>query len=139
MLQRKIVLGISMLLLALGATACGGGDVGGANEAGSGQTVPDGQVGDTLEISQWPLYVDPGKDGTVAQFERDTGINVNYHEDINDNSEFFAKLQPLLQEGESGGRDSITVSDWLARKMYDLGYIYKLDKSKLPNVEDNLI
>ncbi len=98
-----------------------------------------GSRADKLTISQWPLYIDPGQDGTVAQFERETGIDVAYHEEINDNSEFFAKLQPLLQEGESGGRDLITVSDWLAAKMYALGYLYELDKSKLPNVEANLI
>ena len=33
----------------------------------------------------------------------------------------------------------ITVSDWLAKRMYDLGYLYKLDKSQIPNVEHNLI
>jgi spermidine/putrescine transport system substrate-binding protein len=83
--------------------------------------------------------VDPGKDGTIAEFERESGIDVSYIEDINDNSEFFAKLQPLLAKDESGGRSLITVSDWLARKMYDLGYLYELDKSKLPSVEANLI
>jgi len=101
--------------------------------------VPAGEVTDQLTISQWPLYVDPGKDGTIAEFEDETGIDVSYIEDINDNSEFFAKLQPLLAKDESGGRSVITVSDWLARKMYDLGYLYELDKSKLPNVEANLI
>ena len=71
---------------------------------------------DELTISQWPLYVDPGKDGTVAQFEGDTGIDVEYVEDINDNAAFFGKMQPLLADGESGGRSMITVSDWLARR-----------------------
>jgi spermidine/putrescine transport system substrate-binding protein len=101
--------------------------------------VPGGEVGDKLSISQWPLYIDPGQHGTVAQFEQETGIDVAYHEEINDNNEFFAKIQPQLQEGDSGGRDLITLSDWLAAKMYRLGYIYELDKSKLPNVQANLI
>jgi spermidine/putrescine transport system substrate-binding protein len=98
-----------------------------------------GPVTGSLSISQWPLYIDPGDHGTVAQFERQTGVNVKYIEDINDNSEFFAKLQPLLAQGQSGGRSLITVSDWLANKMYGLGYIQKLDYSKLPNVRRNLI
>ncbi|HEY8000392.1 MAG TPA: spermidine/putrescine ABC transporter substrate-binding protein [Solirubrobacterales bacterium] len=128
-------------LAALVLAACGSSDTTETTASGTAgpARVPDGEPGDELSISQWPLYVDPGKDGTVAQFEGDTGINVDYNEEINDNSEFFAKLQPLLTAGESGGRDSITVSDWLARQMYDLGYIYQLDKSKLPNVESNLI
>ena len=96
---------------------------GDCSTTGGQQLVPAGQAGDELTISQWPLYIDPGKDGTVAQFERDTGVDVKYVEDINDNSAFFAKIQPLLQEGESGGRSLITVSDWLAAQMYDLGYL----------------
>ena len=101
--------------------------------------VPAEKPGDQLTISQWPLYVDPGKDGTIAQFEGDSGIDVKYVEEINDNNEFFGKIQPLLADGESGGRSLITLSDWLATKMYGLGYLYELDKAKLPNVEKNLI
>ncbi len=48
-------------------------------------------------------------------------------------------MQPLLADGQSGGRDLFTLSDWLARQMYDDGYLYSLDKSKLPNVEANLL
>ncbi len=121
--------------------ACGGGESGiesGAADSPAG-AVPSGEPGDELTISQWPLYIDPGKDGTVAEFERDTGIDVDYIEDINDNVQFYGKLRPQLARGESGGRDLITVSDWLAARMYDLGYLYELDYSKLPNVERNLI
>jgi len=39
-----------------------------------------------LTISQWPLYIDTGKTGTVAQFEQATGVDVKYIEDINDNA-----------------------------------------------------
>lgn len=130
------------LLLALSvAVGCGSSSDSSSSTTatGAGVMVPSGPVGDKLSISQWPLYIDPGQHGTVAQFEQDTGITVDYNEDINDNNEFFAKIQPLLQEGESGGRDSITVSDWLAAQMYHLGYLYELDKSKLPNVTANLI
>jgi spermidine/putrescine transport system substrate-binding protein len=129
---------------ALIAAACvvagcgGGGELGGGNDSGPG-VVPAGDAGTQLTISQWPLYIDPGKNGTIAQFEADTGIDVKYIEDINDNAEFFGKMQPLLSDGESGGRSLITVSDWLAAKMNGLGFLYKFDKSALPNVEANLI
>jgi spermidine/putrescine transport system substrate-binding protein len=137
---RYLIAVLAFALSLAAAVGCGGSsDSAGTTAASSGRMVPDGEPGDELSISQWPLYVDPGAHGTVAQFEQETGINVAYHEDINDNSEFFAKLQPLLQDGDSGGRDSITVSDWLAAQMYRLGYLYQLDKSKLPNVEANLI
>ena len=99
-----------------------------------------GPVEGKLTISQWPLYIDPGKNGTIAQFEGDTGVDVNYVEDINDNQAFFGKIQPAARARASrAGRSLITVSDWLAAQMYDLGYLQKLDYSKLPNVKKNLI
>jgi spermidine/putrescine transport system substrate-binding protein len=93
----------------------------------------------SLMIAQWPLYVDPGKHGTVARFERDTGINVKWVEEINDNVQFFGKIRQQLATGSSGGRSIITVSDWLAAQMYKLGYLQRLNYSELPNVTKNLI
>src|SRR3954453_14889770 len=130
------------IALAVAATAAGCGGGGGieSQSKGSGeQADAGGAVEGKLTISQWPLYIDPGKDGTVAQFETDTGVDVDYIEDVNDNLAFFGKLQPQLERGDSGGRDLITVSDWLASQMYGLGYLEKLDYSKLPNVKANLI
>ena len=40
-------------------------------------------------------------------------------------------MQPLLDRGDSGGRSLMVAGDWLAKKMYDLGYIQKLDKEAL--------
>ena len=39
----------------------------------------------------------------------------------------------------SGDRDIMVVTDWMAEKMYNLGYVQNLDKSKIATVEDNLI
>src|SRR3954451_4781283 len=130
------------IALAVAATAAGCGGGGGieSQSKGSGeQADASGAVEGKLTISQWPLYIDPGKNGTVAEFEKKTGVQVDYIEDINDNNEFFGKLQPQLAKGESGGRDLITLSDWLAKQMYDSGYIQKLDYAELPNVKKNLI
>ena len=44
-------------------------------------------------------------------------------------------MQPQLDQGESGGRDIVVVTDWMAKKMYDLGYLQKLDKEAIPNGE----
>jgi spermidine/putrescine transport system substrate-binding protein len=135
----RIALGLATLLAALTLAACGGDSAIDSSSAGPAGTVPSDKTSDQLTISQWPLYIDPGKDGTVAQFEADTGIDVDYVEEINDNLQFYGKVQPLLAKGESGGRSMFTLSDWLARQMYDDGYLYKLDKSALPNVEANLL
>jgi len=122
-------------ILAALAAGCGGSSgIEGSSTTAAKQVNASGPVKGQLTISQWPLYIDPGKHGTVAEFERKSGVDVKYIEDINDNAEFFGKVQPLLADGQSGGRDLITVSDWLARKMYDLGYLQRLDYSKLPNI-----
>lgn len=119
------------------ATAVG---CGGAHKAGSEPPlVPKGPVRGQLTIAQWPLYIDPGKHGTIARFEQATGVAVKYVEEINDNVQFFGKIRPELANGSSGGRSMITISDWLAAQMYKLGYLQRLDYSQLPNVRKNLI
>src|SRR3954453_12422793 len=127
--------------LALAATlaiaACGGGGIEGGGGGESVQTVTvSGKPSGDLTLSNWPFYIDKQ---TVPDFEKATGVSVKYIEDINDNNEFFAKLQPLLADGESGGRSLIVPTDWMAKKMYDLGYLQNLDKSAMPNVEKNLV
>lgn len=117
----------------------GCGSVEGDDDAGGVQTAASGTPQGELVWSNWPLYVDPGKDGTIAEFERDTGVEVKYIEDINDNQEFFAKIQPGLEHDDPGDRSLITLSDWLAAQMYDLGYLQRLDKEALPNVEKYLL
>jgi spermidine/putrescine transport system substrate-binding protein len=129
-----------LLLIAVVVTGCGGSGIQNSGSDQQGAEVnASGPVEGKLTISQWPLYIDPGKNGTLAEFEKATGVDVKWVEDINDNAEYLAKMQPLLAKRESGGRSLITVSDWLAKKMYDLGYIEKLDYSHLPNVKANLI
>ena len=89
----------------------------------------------SVTISNWPLYIDKN---TVPDFEKSTGVSVKYIEDINSNDEFFGKMQPLLEQGESGGRSMFIVTDWMVAKMHELGYLQNLDKPALPNVEKNL-
>jgi spermidine/putrescine transport system substrate-binding protein len=141
MLERKLVAALAVTCaLVLGVSACGGGEnVGGASEDPAPQADASGPVEGDLTIAQWPLYIDKGDGNTLDEFEQATGVQVDWNEEINDNLIFFGKMQPLLTEGDSGGRSLITVSDWLAAQMYDQALIQKLDKDALPNVEANLI
>ena len=132
----KPVLVLISCLLLTGLAACGEGE---PKTAADAPVAAGGPVKGDVTISQWPLYIDPGKNGTINEFESAKGVRVKYLEDINDNAEFFAKLRPMLARGDSGGRSLITVSDWLAAKMYKLGYLQRLVKARLPNVQRNLI
>jgi spermidine/putrescine transport system substrate-binding protein len=129
---------IAVLTLTLGLAACGGDTVGGGGN-GEVTTAKGGPVSGNLTISNWPGYIDPGSKGTVAEFEDKTGISVDYIEDINSNDGFFGKLQPQLEQGESGGRDIFVVADYMAKQMYDLGYLQEIDHADLPTVFKTLL
>jgi spermidine/putrescine transport system substrate-binding protein len=136
--MRRWMLAAAVAALLITAAGCGT-DEEPANGDASAPVVPKGRVKGELTISQWPLYIDPGKKGTIAEFEKATGVDVKYVEEINDNAEFFGKLRPLLEQGDSGDRSLIVVSDWLAARMDRLGYLQHFDYSRLPNVKQNLL
>jgi spermidine/putrescine transport system substrate-binding protein len=129
---------VAAIALALGLAACGGDTVGGGN-SGELTTAEGGEVAGSLTISNWPGYIDPGNNGTVAEFEKETGVKVNYIEVINSNDAFFGKLQPQLEQGESGGRSIFVVADYMAQQMYDLGYLQEFDQDDLPTVFKTLL
>ena len=139
-MKGKLAIALCVLFGALGLAACGGGDddggIGGGSAEDTQQVDASGDVSGELTISNWPLYIDKQ---TVPDFEKESGVTVKYIEDVNDNSEFFGKMQPLLDKGESGGRSIFVVTDWMASKMHELGYLQDLDKSAIPNVEQNLL
>lgn len=128
---------VAALVLSLGLVACGG-TTGGGN-TGDVTVAEGGAVEGNLTISNWPGYIVPGKDGTVAEFEQASGVNVKYIEDVNDNNAFFGKMQPLLEQGESGGRSIFVVTDWMAKQMWDLGYLQEIDPEDLPTVFENMV
>jgi spermidine/putrescine transport system substrate-binding protein len=135
--MRRALVAVVGLALALAIAACGGGSVGGANE-GKVQTAKGGKPTGSFTFSNWPGYIDPGKNGTVANFENQYGVKVNYVEDVNDNLQFFGKLQPQLQRGNSGGRSLFVVTDWMAKQMNDLGYLEHLNHADLKTVFNNI-
>lgn len=97
----------------------------------------------TLNFSNWPEYMDITEDGkkmpSLDAFIKRSGIKVAYNTDVNDNEEFFAKVQNQLGDCQPIGRDIITMTDWMAAKMIDLGWIQKLDHANIGNVDANLI
>ncbi len=128
---------VAATVAALGLAACGGDTVGGGN-SDEVSTAEGGPVEGKLTISNWPGYIEPGPDNTVAEFEDETGVKVDYIEDVIENESFFGKMQPLLEQGESGGRSIFVVTDWMAKQMYDLGYLQEIDHADLPTVFENM-
>ncbi len=149
--RRTFLRGASVGALAL----AGGGLLSACGTEGAQQTTASCQSVDRsasqkrLHFSNWPLYIDETKVNrggekvtvypTLQRFERQTGIDVNYVTDVNDNAEFFGIVRNQLAACEPTGRDLFVLTDYMAARMVDLGWLQKLDKSNLPNVEANLV
>ncbi|NLU79423.1 spermidine/putrescine ABC transporter substrate-binding protein [Micromonospora sp. HNM0581] len=98
----------------------------------------------TLAFSNWPQYMDVDEDDeskrpSLDEFVSRTGIKVAYSEDVNDNNEFFGKVQNQLAACQSTGRDIMVLTDWMAARMIRLGWLQMLDGTKMPNVAANIL
>ena len=98
--------GVTILSLPGLLAACGGGGGGGGGTD---------EVADVLRFSNWPLYIDfdekTKSHPTLDQFTKQTGIKVDYFEDINSNPEYFGKIQGPLSQGRGIDRDIIVLTD----------------------------
>jgi spermidine/putrescine transport system substrate-binding protein len=133
-LLRRGAAGLTVLSLPTLLAACGGGNGGGAS----------GELKDELNFANWPLYIDidekTKRRPTLDKFTEETGIKVNYFEEINDNATYFAKIQGPLSQGRGIDRDIIVLTDTERplNLILENGWAEKLDKSYIPNIE-NLI
>ncbi|MCX5051397.1 MULTISPECIES: ABC transporter substrate-binding protein [unclassified Streptomyces] len=130
-------------LAAGGIAALSGCGIPAAGKSQGGVSADDHSAKEkVINFSNWPEYIDVDDSGkrhpTLDAFRKRTGIQVKYTEDINDNDEFFGKIQPQLAAGQDTGRDLIVLTDWLAARMIRLGYVQKLDAANLPHAYANL-
>jgi spermidine/putrescine transport system substrate-binding protein len=138
---RRAAAGGSILTVPGLLSACGGSIKSAANTQTT-ETVQT-KLAHTLNFSNWPLYIDVGKNKShpsLNQFTKQTGVQVNYVEDINDNESFFGKIEGPLSRGQGVGRDIIVMTDssGLPQRMVKLGWVEKLYKPAIPNMT-NLI
>lgn len=123
------------------AGASGSGSAG-ASASGSASGAPSSSdIPKELIWANWPLSVDTEDDGTIpslVEFEKRTGIHVEYLAEINSNDEWFAKVQPLLQGGKGLPSSVISPTDWLGGRFISLEWAEELDKSKIANAKNLL-
>jgi spermidine/putrescine transport system substrate-binding protein len=141
LLRRAAVGGAAVSIPSLLA-ACGGDGIEGQTAAQPGTTSVRRELADRIVIANWPAYIDVSEDEktrpTLEQFTRESGVEVRYIEEVNDNEEWFGKYQAQLAQGDDIGRDIVVLSDWMAARMIRLGYVQKKDRSAIPN-EENLV
>ena len=92
--------------------------------------------------ANWTEYLDyKGKTNsypTLERFEKVSGYDVEYKEDIDDNNSFNGKVEPLLQNGQDIGYDLVTPSDSLVSEWIRKGYAAQIDYDNVPNVKNLL-
>ena len=129
-LLRRGAAGLTVLSLPTLLAACGGGGGGGGEGTG--------ELKDVLNFANWPLYIDVDKPTTLEQFTEQTGIKINYYEEINDNAEYFAKVQGPLSQGQGIDRDIFVFTDnsRFPGILVNEGWVQELDKSLIPNMSN---
>ena len=131
LLERAALGGVALTVPGFLA-ACGGSD---DEAAGEGD-----EVQQVLRFANWPLYIDidekTKKRPTLDEFTQQTGIAVDYFEEINDNAEYFAKVQGPLSQGRGIDRDIFVFTDnsRFPGLLIGEGWVQKLDKERIPNI-----
>ena len=128
LLQRGAA-GATLLTLPGLLAACGGGSGGGGEATGP------------LKFANWQLYIDiddaTKKSPTLQQFEAETGIAVEYFEEINSNDEYFGKIQGPLSSGQSIDRDIIVMTDnsRYPALLIENGWVEEIDRDVIENFD----
>ncbi len=132
--------GAAMVVAACGASdeaLSSGGGAGGAAQPEVGAAEDMSAVDKVVNWSNWPLYIDiddaSGERPSLEAFQKLTGFEVVYTEDVNDNNEFYAKVRTQLEQGQDIGRDIVVLTDWMAALWVQNGFVQKLDKGLIPN------
>ena len=131
-LLRRGAAGGALLAFPSILAACGGGDGGGGGDDG-------GELKSVLNFANWPFYIDTTpKPTTLEDFTSETKIKVNYFEEINDNAEYFAKVQGPLSQGNGIGRDIFVFTDnsRFPGLLVTQGWVQELDKDLIPNISN---
>jgi len=81
-----------------------------------------------LNVYNWSNYM---PDEVIAQFEKETGIHVNYST-YDGNDTLYAKLKAA----PNAGYDLIVPSSYFVSRMRQQGMLQKIDKSKIPNFKN---
>ncbi|WP_255446925.1 PotD/PotF family extracellular solute-binding protein [Diaminobutyricimonas sp. LJ205] len=134
-LSRRAMLkgtGVSAAVLALAAcTPQGGGDLEPATD--------ESDTDKTVRWANWPAYIDEDEDGnypTLIAFTEQTGIEVEYLVDIDDNNTYYAKVRDQLALGQDIGADTICLTEWMISRLVRLNYVQELDHANIPNLSN---
>lgn len=113
---------------------------------GSPEWWADQEAGDLIRFTNWPAYIDIAKDAdgnrtrpSLDLFIEESGIEVEYRANINDNADFYASILPALEAGQDPGHDIIVITNGQElTEMQARGFLIPLDHSLTPNFNENV-
>ncbi|UOQ56322.1 spermidine/putrescine ABC transporter substrate-binding protein [Leucobacter allii] len=97
-----------------------------------------GQGGAPLVWGNWTMTMDyddeSGAYPTLEQFTEESGIAVDYFEDINDSATFYAKIREQLDQGQFPGYDLFNFADDFTARLIANEQVQEFDHSRIPNL-----
>jgi spermidine/putrescine transport system substrate-binding protein len=93
----------------------------------------------SFHFANWELYMDVSEKNkndhpSLDLFTKQTGINVEYSENISGNAAFFGKIQPELAAGDATGFDLIVITNGIfLDKLKQLNFLIALDQTRMTN------
>jgi spermidine/putrescine transport system substrate-binding protein len=92
-----------------------------------------------LNFANWADYIDPDHQ-SLKLFTKATGISVSYAEVIEDDNSYFAKINPLIRNGQYTGFDLMVITDGFEfNDLVELQEVIPLDHSYLPTFSKYVI
>jgi len=88
----------------------------------------------------WPYYMDANdnpQSPTIVGFQKKSGIKVEYNVNIDDNNTYFARIKNQLAFCTDTGADTMCLTDWMAARLINSGYLQPLQYNLLPTVSAN--
>jgi spermidine/putrescine transport system substrate-binding protein len=90
-----------------------------------------------LDFTNWPLYIDVGKGNdhpSLDLFTKETGIQVTYREDIQDDASYYGKIAPVLRSGDGIGADIIVITNGFElTNLFERDWLIPLDQEHMSN------
>jgi len=135
--RRALLAGGGGMAAALALAACSTGGPAAKPTAAADTSASD----KSLTWANWAAYIDEADDGsypTLDRFKEETGIDVTYLVDVDDNNSYYGKVKDQLALGQDIGADTVCLTDWMVARLINFGYTQELDHANIPNIS-NLI
>lgn len=72
----------------------------------------------------------------LSKFDEATGISVTYSNAVSDDNVYYSKVKDQLKMGQDIGADASVLSDWMAARWIQLGYVQEFQRKRITNFDN---